>query len=122
MSDAGPLGELLRKGGLYSTYTADLALFRSLGLTPYADAPHADWFTVGGAQLAYDGGEVYATVTIEASCWPATFWRLTVRPTKPESPDKARVLVKTGSGTLSKYWPLVLMLAQQMVTVTMGAP
>lgn len=122
MSDATshPLDSWMRKAGMYSTYATDQPLFQKLGLPIYESAPNGEWFTVGEAEVRYNDGEVYALVTVEAFCLPATFWRLTIRPTNPESPDKASILMKTGSGALVDYWPLAEMLARQMVTVEMG--
>jgi hypothetical protein len=88
------------------TYERDLPLFKQLGLTPFEGNVDQKRFKVGTVFI--HGGKVDVFVT----CFPAMFWRFEIA----DSSGKKSVM-RTGSGTLSEYWPIVEKIVSGMISV-----
>ena len=94
---------------LYSTRPADAPLFAKLGLAPYLDAPHSERIEVGTVHLPT------GKVKVEVICMPAQAWRFELFPA--DDCGGHRIILRTGSGTLSHYWPSIVMFLQGMLVV-----
>lgn len=87
----------------------DLELFKDLGLKPFATDNNKKMF-VGEYKLPH---YEKANVKISVSCGPAQFWEFEV-----ETDEGYKCTIKTGSGSLSDYWPSVLKVAEDCFVVT----
>lgn len=90
------------------TYTEDYKLFNNLGLPLFSDVEGIDEFFVGRV-VANDG-----EVKIWVKCLPAQFWRFEIN---INDLDKT-IECKTGSGSLSDFWPTVELLLRDMFIIT----
>lgn len=81
-----------------ATHSSDYELLDKLGLKRFVGAPHAEWYDLGTVE------DDWASVKVEVSCWPAQFYRFTI---EPKEPDVQAGVIRTGSGSLSEYWPVV---------------
>lgn len=88
----------------YSAYDRDIPLLLMHGLRT-SDSGHEDWSDLGIVTLY--PGETATTIKVEVSSMPAQFWRFTITD-RVEGPD---VVIKTGSGTFSEYWPAAVLVA-----------
>jgi hypothetical protein len=93
-------------------YPEDAALLRRLGLEPFSKLPHGREHLVGEVVVG-DHGRVKIFVT----CMPAQFWRFVIEAVDGE---RYRWEVRTGSGTLTRYWPAVEQMAEGMFVVSGG--
>lgn len=93
------------------TYDWDLSLFRDLGLKAFVDIETQDEFEVGTVRT--EEGEV----RVRVSCMPAQFWVFDVLP-DPEHSDARPIRLSTGSGSLSDYWPTVVLFLKGMMVAT----
>lgn len=93
-------------------YTEDVGLLRDLGLATGGFG--YDWTDLGTVSLF-----ATTTINVEVAAQPAQFWRFTVtRPADTVDPEPDEVLVvSTGSGPLSDYWPSVVLIATNMLAV-----
>lgn len=94
------------------TYSSDLALFKKLGLEPFEDA---DTNERSLGRVAVDDDGSYVDVFV--ACYPAQFWRFVIH----RADSKETLEMRTGSGTLSAYWPAVEPFAQGMADITLLA-
>jgi len=94
---------------LYQTYPIDLGLFRELGLPVIRDAPHSERIEVGTVHFPI------GKIKIEVTCLPAQFWRFQLFPSDDQ--DGQRIILSTGSGPLSDYWPSVMKFLEGMIVV-----
>lgn len=107
MPEKNPLMNALRAIGSYATYHVDLPLFAELGLDRFQAAAHGIEIHVGVARFPA------GSVQISVSCYPAQFWKLEVERDEPE----AHIMLTTGSGSLTEYWPTVLLFLSDMMNV-----
>jgi hypothetical protein len=102
----------------FRVYDEDRALWEELGLRRVGLVPAGDWIDLGTVEHrpgAEDGdSELWARIKVEACLLPARFWRFTV--TAGEVEDVHPVVLETGSGSLSDYWPTVLHVANGCLT------
>lgn len=107
----------------YKPYEEDLPLLATLGL-PEWRAPLREEHLIGEVSPFANSESEMQRVTVRCfvRCAPGQAWRFEViRPAQSGSIDDLEQLeIRTGSGTLSQYWPMVLAVAQQMIVV--GAP
>jgi len=97
-------------------YGEDLPLARRLGLNLTVDFARK-WTTLGEVLVADNDAEI----KIEACAMPAQFWRFTVRREDEDEGGTETLLVKTGSGSLRKYWPMAEAIASNMLDVEVVA-
>lgn len=103
-----------------NAYDKDRTLLQGLGLlTTFGGREFTDIGTVTVHDANPDVGRPATTVKVEVGCLPAQFWRFTVvRPRDAEEYLPMETLViGTGSGTFSDYWPAVLLVANHMFYV-----
>lgn len=93
---------------LYRLYEEDRALMSELGLEPHVQFKHGEWKTLGTYEHR-PSELVWARVTIECCAMPAHFWRFSIEQADVE--DVQSMTLKTGSGSLTEYWPTVLHVA-----------
>jgi len=89
-----------------STYSSDMALFKSLGLTPFSNIPINKDYFVG--EFKFDNGSV---VKITVCPMPAQFWKFEVYIAE----RKKTILISTGSGALCNFWCVTRLLATDML-------
>jgi hypothetical protein len=89
-----------------STYSSDMALFKSLGLTPFSNIPNGKEHFVG--EFKFDDGSV---VKISVNPMPAQFWKFEVYIAE----RKRTMIISTGSGALCNFWCVVRLLATDMI-------
>lgn len=93
-------------GGAYR-HNGDRDKLESLGLD--ANYEHVrDWQDLGTVQLDSGG-----SVKVEVSCWPAQFWRFTIRTDERPEPT----VLGSGSGGFVDYWPTAKLFADAMLQV-----
>ena len=101
------------------TYPRDRSLMMSLGLSVGRFC--RDWTDLGTVVIHEADSEIPfpTTVKVEVSALPAQFWRFTVtRPVDDLGPRRPETLVvQTGSGAFSDYWPSVRHVADNCFTV-----
>lgn len=114
----------LRRLGLYSTRSDDLATLKALGLQPWKDAPYAEEILIGEVH-PYPVDEEKpgrrTRIRCYVTCMPAQFFRFViVRPNENgEHPDMEEVEVKTGSGSFSEYWNIAREVAGNSLHMTL---
>jgi len=96
-----------------SAYPEDCTLLRRLRIEPFVNVPHGFEHRVGEAVVG-DTGRVQIFVT----CMPAQFWRFVVETADGDA--RYRWEVRTGSGTLCRYWQAVEQMAEGMFVVSGG--
>ena len=88
------------------TYSSDIKLFEKLGLKPFSKiTPHKEYY-VGEVKLDYG-----STVKISVYPMPAMFWTFDIYIAE----TRKTVIVHTGSGTLSKYWETINLIADNLI-------
>lgn len=89
-------------------YGKDAELWAELGLPRRAAAN--EWVDLGTVEHRPGGPDekVWAEIRIEACAMPARFWRFTI---EGAIEDVHPITLETGSGTLSDFWPTVLLFA-----------
>jgi len=89
-----------------STYSSDMPLFKSLGLTLFANIPTKEQYFVG--EVNFDNGSI---VKIWVYPMPAMFWKFEVFIAE----RRKIMMVSTGSGKLSKYWKTIILTADDLI-------
>ena len=92
----------------FETYTRDLSLLESLGLQPFQGETHQ---TVHVGIVEFPDG---STIDIAVCGMPAQFFTFTIYCAETQK----RYTVKTGSGSLTMYWPMAKAIAEDMLVVT----
>ncbi|WP_298435035.1 hypothetical protein [Ottowia sp.] len=101
-------------------YPGDIPLLTQLGLRAWHAPLHQE--VLVGEVCPYEDAEQpgeETTVHIYVTCFPAHSYRFVIE-RKSEDEDYAgmeRVEVRTGSGTLSRYWPMALAIADHSLVV-----
>lgn len=100
---------------------AEIALLRDLGLKLY-DGASREPVELGSVTLHEASNEGPAvTIAVVVSCMPATFWRFAI--TRANENDDYReyptedIIVRTGSGSLTEYWPAAVLVAENSLTI-----
>ena len=89
-----------------STFSSDMVLFKSLGLTPFSNIPMGKDHFVGGFTFSNN-----SSVKITVHPMPAQFWKFEVY-----IPERKRtVIISTGSGALCNFWGTVRLVATDMI-------
>ena len=88
------------------TYSDDLELFESLGLKPFKRLKNWNKTLLGEVD------NVDYTVKVWVETAPAQFWSFEIF---NKDAQKITYKLSTGSGTLSQYWPIVIMFATGML-------
>ena len=79
--------------------------------------PYGERVDLGTHTLAHSRGEdeqAIATIHISVIGMPAQFWSFSI---EPVNSDCVPCVIRTGSGSLSHYWPSVVMVAEGMFAV-----
>lgn len=111
MLDNDPFITKLKGCGMYGTYRMDVPLFTKLGLLPFKDLEHGKRTEIG--VLVFPVGKIAISVT----CFPAQFWRFVLHRKDPE----AVIVLTTGSGNMTRYWPTVMMFLEDMMNAKVRA-
>jgi len=88
----------------------DVALFKELGLIPFANVELHSEIHVGTVKISKTN-----KVDVFVSCLPAQSWRFVIE-TK-EGDIHRKTILQTGSGGLQDYWSAIKLFAENMVTV-----
>lgn len=91
----------------------DRALWEVLGLR-YCGADDDGWQDLGVTSAPTSADRPGAEVRVELCQMPARFWRFTI---SPLIEDVKPVVLSTGSGALSDFWPTVELFAGGMLVV-----
>jgi hypothetical protein len=93
--------------GTVGLYDRDRALLEQLGLESMRMVGR-EWLDLGTAMVAD------AQVKIEAIAYPAMFFRFTITGLEDRA-GTAGIVLKTGSGAIHNYWPIVKTFAENMI-------
>jgi hypothetical protein len=91
-----------------SSTAADHALFKTLGLKPFNEIPSGSDYFVGEAN--FENG---AKAKIWVRPMPAQFWKFEIVFSKADK----KIIISTGSGTLSSFWNTIKLFADGMFEV-----
>jgi len=91
-----------------STYGNDLDLFKELELKPFNGIPERKEYFVGDIQL-----DKQTLIEIYVIGYPALFWKAQIYKGKERKYFKS---INTGSGSLSDYWCVIKIIAQDRMT------
>ena len=99
-------------GSLYTaqTYTWDLDLFTKLGLQPFKSQNQKKLFV---GEYVPNRGEEETKVKIWVTCLPAMFWEFEIN-----TVEGKHFKVQTGTGSLTTFWDSVMLIADNMLTIT----
>ncbi len=87
---------------------ADVPVLKRLGLNFFGGKN--EFVDIGTVEL---GGS--RNVKVEVCCMPAQFWRFTI--TRPSRNGPDTFVMTTGSGSLSDFWPIAKMVANDMLSI-----
>lgn len=101
-------------------YNQDLALMKHLGL-PEWEAPHQTEILVGKV-IPYPNEEApgeETAISVYVACYPSQFFRFVVvrKSEDLDCPRMEEIEIRTGSGTLSDYWPMAMAVADGRLVV-----
>lgn len=88
------------------TYSCDLGLFKELGFSQFQTDYQKELF-VGEHKI-----DCKSKIKAYVTCMPAQFWRFEITTVQNQKFE-----VKTGSGSLSDYWPSILQIAEGMLVI-----
>ncbi len=96
------------------TYMQDVPLVKRLGLNLFGGKP--EFVSIGMVEQGRG-----RQIKVEVCCMPAQFWRFTIT-RRSEKDDRETnstetFVMTTGSGSLSTYWPIAEMIADNMIGV-----
>jgi hypothetical protein len=91
-----------------STYSSDLALFKSLGLKPFTSIPINVLHQIGEVKFSNS-----SIVKIWVCPMPALFWKFEIFVAE----SRKITTVSTGSGALKDFWSAVKLIAEDMLNV-----
>lgn len=92
------------------TYDWDIPLFAELGLKSFV-IEERSWDFVDVGTVERNG----ATVHVSVACAPAQFWRFVIK--NAGDGNRKDYVISTGSGNLSKYWPFIEQILDNMIVI-----
>lgn len=103
---------------LMKAYSDEIPLMTELGLRIFGYT--RDWLDIGTVQL-HEPDEYHPNPTlikVEVSAMPAKFWRFTItKDSDTIEPTLEKIVVSTGSGLFTTYWPSIKLIADNMLVI-----
>lgn len=99
----------------------DIQLLRDLNL-PAWKAQAMEETYLGDVTQISSRGDDQSRIEVFVTPMPTQFYRFEIYRRSEESNEMETLTVKTGSGTLTQYWPMVQAIARHMLVVSPAQP